>query len=319
MLLQRLEFEHPTQASRVALNLYEQPPAAEPSRDRHPLREGRVPGHRGEDRDHHRRQQPRLLRDPRGRAGAVPQAGRGAPAPAVPRRRLRGLSAGRRRASCGTRGFLLLALLLSGAVVGGRHRLAQDPTSATTASRCPPSTPTPTWRMADHPAFFTVSPWGYRLLTPWLRPRPARGQRGARLPLRDVRGADPRGRAAVPVPPAARAGPVGGDPGGCSAFALSPPVGQAIRNRFLAEPLGIVLVLAFLLALEAGAGLAVLCLLAVLPRSARRACSLILLPLVFFVSLRPRRAVARPAGGGDRLRARASRWPPAFPRGGRLT
>jgi hypothetical protein len=30
MLLQRLELEHPTQASRVALNLYEQPPAPNP-------------------------------------------------------------------------------------------------------------------------------------------------------------------------------------------------------------------------------------------------------------------------------------------------
>jgi hypothetical protein len=30
MLLERLEFEHPTQASRVALNLYEQPPAPNP-------------------------------------------------------------------------------------------------------------------------------------------------------------------------------------------------------------------------------------------------------------------------------------------------
>lgn len=30
MRLQRLELEHPTQASRVALNLYDQPPAANP-------------------------------------------------------------------------------------------------------------------------------------------------------------------------------------------------------------------------------------------------------------------------------------------------
>jgi hypothetical protein len=30
MRLQRLELEHPTQASRVALNLYEQPPAQNP-------------------------------------------------------------------------------------------------------------------------------------------------------------------------------------------------------------------------------------------------------------------------------------------------
>ena len=30
MLLQRVELEHPTQASRVALNLYEQPPAPNP-------------------------------------------------------------------------------------------------------------------------------------------------------------------------------------------------------------------------------------------------------------------------------------------------
>jgi hypothetical protein len=134
--------------------------------------------------------------------------------------------------------------------------------------------------MADHPAFFTVAPWGYRILTPWLVhvlpvANAARGFRYVTLSGLAVAGAllflflRRLGHA----PPAALLG--------VAAFALSPPVGEAIRNRFLAEPLGIALVLAFLVTLESGAGLAILCLLGVLAALCKEGLLALVLPLVF--------------------------------------
>jgi hypothetical protein len=135
--------------------------------------------------------------------------------------------------------------------------------------------------MAERPAVFTVAPWGYRVLTPALvRVLPvgnvARGFRSITLLGLTLAGGllflflRRLGHGA----PAALLG--------VGAFALSPPAGQAVRNPFLAEPLGIVLVLAFLLALETGAGLAVLVLLALLAALCKEGLLAILLPLVFF-------------------------------------
>jgi hypothetical protein len=145
--------------------------------------------------------------------------------------------------------------------------------------------------MADHPAFFTVAPWGYRVLTPWLVhvlpvANVARGFRYVTLSGLAVAGAllflflRRLGHA----PPAALLG--------VAAFALSPPVGEAIRNRFLAEPLGIALVLAFLVTLESGAGLALLCLLAVLAALCKEGLLALVLPLVF-LRLREREGTRR--------------------------
>ena len=136
--------------------------------------------------------------------------------------------------------------------------------------------------MADRPAFFTVSPWGYRVLTPWLVhalpvPNAARGFRYVTLGALTLAG----GLLFLFLRR------VGNGPWaaliGVLAFTLSPPVGQALRNPFLAEPIGIVLVLAFLLALEARAGLAILCLVSVLAALCKEGRLVILLPLVFFV------------------------------------
>jgi hypothetical protein len=136
--------------------------------------------------------------------------------------------------------------------------------------------------MADHPSFFTVAPWGYRVLTPWLVHA---------LPVSNVA----RGFRYVTLGALTLAGGIlfvflwrlGHGPWaaliGVGAFALSPPVGLVIRNPFLADPLGIVLVLLFLLALEAAAGVAVLCLLAVLAALCKEGLLAILLPLVLLV------------------------------------
>jgi hypothetical protein len=138
--------------------------------------------------------------------------------------------------------------------------------------------------MADQPAFFTVAPWGYRALTPCLVhalpvANAARGFRYVTFGALTLAGGllflFLRRLGNGPWPAMA----------GVAAFAVSPPVGLAIRNPFLAEPLGIALVIAFLLALEAGAGVAVLCLLAVLAALCKEGLLAILLPVVFFVHL----------------------------------
>ena len=172
-----------------------------------------------------------------------------------------------------------------------RHRQAQDPHVRHDRFTLPAFDAYAYMAMADHPRFFTVAPWGYRVLTPWLVHalpvgNAARGFRYAMLWGLTLAG----GllflflRRLGHGPWAAIAGVL--------VFSLSPPVGEAIRNRFLAEPLGIVLVLAFLLALEAGAGLAVYVLLAVLAALCKEGLLALLLPLVFF-GLREREGTRR--------------------------
>jgi hypothetical protein len=117
--------------------------------------------------------------------------------------------------------------------------------------------------MAEHPSFFTVAPWGYRVLTPYLVQalsgrRVVRGFRqvtftalllsGALLFLflRRLGHGEWPSLAAVAV------------------FGLSGPVGDLLGSPFVCDPVTIVLLLSFLLALEAGAGPAPLALLAVL-------------------------------------------------------
>jgi hypothetical protein len=173
-------------------------------------------------------------------------------------------------------------VLLSGAVVVARHRSIQDPHVRHDRFTLPAFDAYAYMAMAEHPAFFTVSPWGHRLLTPALVHA---------LPVAN----EARGFRYVTLAGLTLAAGLlflflcrlGHAPWaaliGMLAFTLSPPVGQAIRNRFLAEPLGIALVVGFLLALEAGAGLAVLCLLATLAALCKEGLLAILLPLVFFV------------------------------------
>jgi hypothetical protein len=114
--------------------------------------------------------------------------------------------------------------------------------------------------MAENPAVFSVAPWGYRLLTPLLAhalPGRALAQHFRQLTAAGLVLASlllylwlrRLGFGELP----ALAGVV--------AFGLSAPVGAAVRQPFLAEPVTLALVLAFLLALEARAPLGVLALL----------------------------------------------------------
>jgi hypothetical protein len=116
--------------------------------------------------------------------------------------------------------------------------------------------------MAEQPAFFTVAPWGYRVLTPWLvhllpAPHVARAFRWVSVGALAAAGALLFVYLSLHFRPAAALL-------GSVAFTLSGPVGEAARYRFLVEPLTVALEIAFLLAIELGAGAGVLGLVALL-------------------------------------------------------
>ena len=133
--------------------------------------------------------------------------------------------------------------------------------------------------MAEHPAFFTVAPWGYRVLTPWLvaalpEVGPARGfyyltwaaLGGAGVLLFLLLRRLGHGLAPALL--------------GVLALGLSPPVLETLRYPFVADPLCLLLLLGFLLAFESGAGLCVLSLVAVLGALTKE---ILLLPLPLLV------------------------------------
>jgi hypothetical protein len=135
--------------------------------------------------------------------------------------------------------------------------------------------------MAEDPAFFTVAPWGYRILLPWLvsalpLPHPVAAFFWATL----------LGLTAAGVLLFLYLRHLGMGNGaallGVAAFGASPPVGEVVRYQFLVEPLTVALELAFLLALEAGGGLPLLALLAILGALSKEF-FLLLLPLVYLV------------------------------------
>lgn len=148
--------------------------------------------------------------------------------------------------------------------------------------------------MAEQPRYFTVAPWGYRILTPWVvHALPFRNAvRSFRvvtvvtlsvsglllyLFLRRVGHGEWASLVAV------------------AALGISSPVGECVQSLFVTEPLSLFLEIAFLLAVAAGSGLAVLTLLAVLLAFSKEIW-LLFLPLVYFSY--------RDAGrGGGRSRA----------------
>jgi hypothetical protein len=136
--------------------------------------------------------------------------------------------------------------------------------------------------MAEHPTVFTVAPWGHRILTPWLARAVPFAPLSVAFPVVTVGAfalaclllyAFLRRRGHRPW--AASIGVV--------AFALSPPVGELIAAPFLVEPLACALLIALLLALEMGLGVATLALIAVLGVLAKEVV-LLFLPVVYFAA-----------------------------------
>jgi len=183
---------------------------------------------------------------------------------------------------------------LCGAGLGWQARRVADPHVSYDRSRLPAFDAYVYVAMAEQPRFFTVAPWGHRILTPWL---------ASSIPVRNIA----RAFRIVTFTALLAAGGVlflylralgHGIPAailGASLFTLLPPVAECLRYVFLAEPLAVLLEVALLLALQSGAGLGPLCLIAVLGTLAKE----------FFVLLVPVALVVGPRSVLPRARKAA--------------
>lgn len=180
-------------------------------------------------------------------------------------------------------GALALALLVASAAIAIQYRRTALPHVRYDRFDLPAFDPYVYVAMADHPAVFTVAPWGYRVLTPWLaRALPGNVARGFRVVTVGALVASALLLWVLLV----RLGC--GDwaaVAGVLAFTLSGPVAESLRLRMLAEPLTLALEVALLLLAFGNAGAAPLALVAVLGALAKES-FLLLLPLVFLVRRR---------------------------------
>jgi len=175
---------------------------------------------------------------------------------------------------------LLLAVVVAVVSVQFQHRRQQDPHVRYTRFELPAFDAHVYVAMAEHPAVFTVAPWGYRVLTAW-------AVRALPVPkiVRGFRYLAVGALAGAGVLIFLFLGRLGHGPWwallAVAAFGLSEPVARVVRFGFLSEPLSLLLLAAFLFALEAGAGLGLLCLLLTLGALSKEIL-LLLVPLVFF-------------------------------------
>jgi hypothetical protein len=187
-----------------------------------------------------------------------------------------------------------LALLVALTGVLFQYQRHRDETARFTRFELPAFDPYVYVAMAEQPRYFTVAPWGYRILTPWVIHA---------LPFRSA----PRGYRMVTVASMAAAGVllflflrrVGHGEWASllavAAFELSGPVSECVESLFVTEPLTVALFIGFLLAAAARAHVAVLALLAVLLAYSKELWILVL-PLVYLVHCEG------PAGDRNRLR-----------------
>lgn len=184
---------------------------------------------------------------------------------------------------------LFLALALTASVVAIRRHFPEGPPRFDRFD-LPAFDPYVYVAMAENPRFFTVAPWGYRVLGPALAavlPSPhvvkaltavtfvSLVASGALLFLFLRRLGHREAAALVAV----------------VAFACTGPVGAALEAPFLGDPLALALAVGFLLAVEAQAPLAVLVLLAVLGALAKEV--FVLFPPLVYLAHRPRHGRTR--------------------------
>lgn len=188
-------------------------------------------------------------------------------------------------------GFLL-ALAIAAAAVGFQFRQHADALRGRDRFNLPAFDPYVYVAMAEQPAFFTVAPWGYRILTPWI------AHAFPRKPLATYRS----------ITFLALCGAGGllflylrrlGHGAwaallGVLVFCLSGPVAESIQAPFLGEPIALLLETALLFAIEAGAGVATLGLLFALFAFSKEI-FVLFVPLVY-LSLRTRLGSRRAIG-----------------------
>jgi hypothetical protein len=135
--------------------------------------------------------------------------------------------------------------------------------------------------ISDDPAVFTARPWGYRLLGPWIVHQLGVARGFTLVSTAALALCGPllflflrrQGHATLPALAAV------------VLFAASAPVGEGLRDPYLCEPLALVLEIAFLLAVESGAGLGVLALVLTLAVLAKEI-QVVLVPLVYMARWR---------------------------------
>jgi hypothetical protein len=133
--------------------------------------------------------------------------------------------------------------------------------------------------MSESPAIFTLAPWGHRLLVPGLVAlSPA-------SPASTFRWLTPAALLAAGVLLFAWLRRLGFDDRlglvAAAAFAALPPVSHAVSYSVLVEPVGVLLEMALLLALSAGAPMSVAALLLMLATATKEILLVLLLPVVF--------------------------------------
>jgi len=134
--------------------------------------------------------------------------------------------------------------------------------------------------MAETPAFFTLPPWGWRVLTPWLvHALPVAAPRG--FVLVTHAGLVLAGGLLFLFLRRLGCGPIASFLG-VAGFAFARPVQAAVAYPFLVEPPTLVLLLGLLLAVESGLGAGPLAILATLCVASKEV-TLLLLPTIFFV------------------------------------
>jgi hypothetical protein len=152
--------------------------------------------------------------------------------------------------------------------------------------------------MTEEPRVFTIAPWGYRILTPWLAqalPWPAvRAHRFLSPLLLSLSGAVLFAfwRRLGHRTPVALVG--------VALFALSPPVAQLLRSPLLSDPAAVLLTSLFVFALEAGASVAVLALVLAVGAYAKET-FLLFPPAIYLLrrgALGHRRAALQAVGAG---------------------
>jgi hypothetical protein len=181
---------------------------------------------------------------------------------------------------------LTLAFLLAAGAIAYHERRFADPHVQWDRFDLPAFDAYVYMAMAEAPALFTVAPWGYRVLTPWLAGTLPVGHTPVGNTARAFRYVTWGGLVAAGVLLFAylrrRGHAAWAALLGVAAFGWSGPVAGAVHYRFLVEPVTVALEVAFLLALESGAGLGVLALAAGLGALSKEF-FLFLLPLVYLI------------------------------------
>lgn len=199
--------------------------------------------------------------------------------------------------------FFTLALALTAGAIAWQQQRQRDPHVTYGRFHLPGFDAYVYVAMAERPAVFTVAPWGYRIVVPAVVH--ALGYRNVVRGFRLVSFAGIVAAGGLLFLFLRRRGHVDWAALlGVALFGLTPPMARVVETPFFLEPVGILLMLALLLAIEWGAGWGTLALLATLMTLAKDG--------VIVLSLAPAIAMARWRASRAVPAALATAIPPAL-------